>query len=332
MFGRSRLKKIYFELLRLSGNDTRLLKKIRERGLLVVLNLHQVSPHTNPFWPPLDPRLFEELLLFIKPRFNVCLFRDLGPETIADGSSRTPLVISFDDGYYNFVEYAMPLLAKHGLAANMNIIPACVESGLPPWNVQLYDFLNSVPRTLVNEIKLPDFKERLADDQPESKVRYGIQVSRYLKNRPRAARERLWPEIARVMERAPDFKRTRMMSAGDVREAAATHEIGAHSFSHESMEFEKLEFFVEDMEKCFDYFRHTLGLPLKIYAFPNGSHRPKQVELLRQAGIEHVLLVGEGFARPTQRVYERFTFYGDSPAEAKFRALGYNGRKSLTRI
>lgn len=325
MFDRSGLKKTYFVLRRLTGGDGRLLRAIRERGLVPVLNLHQVSPHTNPFWPPLDPRVFEDLLVFLKRHFNVVRLGDLdSAET--DGKPRA--VLSFDDGYHSFVEYAMPLLERHGLAANMNVIPACAESGEPPWNVRLYDFLNSVPRRLVNEMQLPGFDRRLEDDSAAAKVRYGLSISRFLKMRPRAERERLWPHVERAMEKAPSFETTRMMSAAEIREAARTHEIGVHSFSHESMEYEDDQFFLEDLRRCREYFASALGLPLDIYAFPNGSYRAEQVGLLRREGFARVLLVGERFARAGSHVYPRFTIYGESAAEVRFQALGYNGRKS----
>ena len=327
MFDRSTLKKTYYTLRRLLGEDGRLLRKIRERQLVPVLNLHQVSPHTNPFWAPLDPRVFEDLLVFLKRHFDVVLLRDLA--TAAAPGDRPRVVLSFDDGYHNFVEYAMPLLERHGLAVNMNVIPACAESGTPPWNVQLYDFLNSVPRSLVNEIHLPGFDHRLDDDSPAAKVRYGLRISRFLKQRPRAEREQLWPHVAGVMEKAPALETTRMMSTEEIREAARSHEIGVHSFSHESMEYEENSFFLEDLRRCSDYFAGALGAPLKIYAFPNGSYREEQIELLKREGVEHVLLVEERFARAGARVYPRFTIYGESPVEVRFQALGYNGRKSL---
>ena len=324
MSGRDTLKHLYFRMLGLTGADRRLLGNIRKQDLLVILNLHQVSPVSNPFWPPLEPRVFDELLSFLKQHFVVSTFANLARVTDA----RPSAVLSFDDGYYNFVEYAMPILDKHGLAANLNVIPGCITSGEPPWNVRLYDFLNSVPRKLINEIRLPGFEPQLADDGADAKVRYGLQISRFLKNRPRRERLELWSEVSNVMARASEIRKTRMMDAADVREAATKHEIGVHSYSHESMEFEDKEFFEGDFQQCVTYFRDELRLPLGIYAFPNGSYRPEQVNFLDQQGIERILLVGEDYARRDQKVLPRFTVYGASPAEASIRALGYSARKA----
>lgn len=319
---RQALKGLFFTLLNLTGEERRRLAKTRRGRLLTVLNLHQVSPHANPFYPPLDPRVFEQLLIFLKENFHIALFRELDDVP----QDKPTVVLSFDDGYYDFVEYVMPLLDKHGLRANQNVIPSCVVSGLPMWNVRLYDFLNAAPLTLINEINLSGFGGRLAADDRESKVRYGLRISRFLKNRPRREREELLAQIAPAMQKVDRLKLTRMMSTDDVREAARVHEIGAHSFSHESMGYEDDAFFQDDLRQCKDFFGARLGLPLDVYAFPNGSYRDSQVTLLQEAGVKHVLLVGERFAERGRRVYPRFTLYGETFLEVKFLALGYKGQ------
>lgn len=322
ILNRKQLKKSFFALLKLTQLDSRLLRKIGKQNLLVILNFHQVSPHTNPFWNPLHPHIFEDLLVFLKHHFHIVLFRELS----SDISKKPNVILSFDDGYYNFVEYAMPLLEKHGIAANMNIIPSCVESGLPPWNIQLYDFLNSAPRQLVNEIRLHGFNYRLNDESENSKIRYGLEISRFLKHRPRIERKELWKEITSVMEKAPEFQMTRMMTAHDIQKAAGRHEIGVHSFSHESMGFEDNLFFQDDFRKCFKYFREVLKLPLSIYAFPNGSYRHEQIDFLKKEKVKYIVLVDEKFALHNQQIFPRLTIYGDSFLEVMFRSLGYKNR------
>jgi peptidoglycan/xylan/chitin deacetylase (PgdA/CDA1 family) len=313
------LKTGYYFLQKILRKDAGLLEKIRRENPVTVLNLHQVSPHENPFWSPLKPEIFDDLLFFLKENFEVVLFRE-----IAETKTEKPLaVLSFDDGYYNFYEYAAPLLKKHGIRANMNIIPSCVESGEPMWNIKLYDFLNGAPKKTIDEINLPGFEHRLTGENFAAKVGYGLKISRFLKNRPRSEREELWRQIEDLINNS-QFPQTRMMNREEISEIARTHEIGVHSFSHESMEFEADAFFEDDFEKCAVYFENKLGLPLEIYAFPNGSYRKEQIPALQARGIKHILLVGEEYARKSEGVYPRFTIYGSSKLETRFQALGFN--------
>ncbi len=319
------LKTGYYFLQKILRKDAALLGKIRRENLVTVLNLHQVSPHENPFWSPLKPEIFDYLLSYLKENFEVVPFGE-----IESAKARKPLaVLSFDDGYYNFYEFAAPLLKKHALRANMNIIPSCVESGEPMWNIKLYDFLNSASKTLIDEIKLPEFEHRLTGENFAAKVQYGLKISRFLKNRPRREREELWQQIEDLMNNS-DFPKTRMMNREEIREIAETHEIGVHSFSHESMEFESDAFFADDFEKCADYFENKLKLPLEIYAFPNGSYRKEQIGVLRERGIKHILLVGENYANISESVFPRFTIYGSSKLETRFQALGINRQKLIS--
>jgi peptidoglycan/xylan/chitin deacetylase (PgdA/CDA1 family) len=233
------------------------------------------------------------------------------------------VILSFDDGYYDFVEYVMPLLARYRLPANQNVIVSCVQNGRPPWETRIYDFLASAPRSLVNEVRLSGFEARLEAENPDSKMAYGLALSRFLKYRSRADRESLWGSIEEVMQRADRIKSTRMMSLHDVQDAARWHEIGCHSFGHDSMAFETVSFFEEDLGTCQRFFEERLGHPLLIYAFPNGSYRPEQIEVLRRVDVRHILLVDETFGAQNHDVYPRLTMYGDSLAETSLRALGY---------
>ena len=318
---REKLKTGYYLLQKLLRKDAKLLKKIKRENLIVVLNLHQVSPRRNPFWSPLHPAIFDDLLFFLKENFNVALFNELSEIK----SDKPFAVLSFDDGYYNFIEYAAPLLEKHKLRANMNIVPSCVESGEPMWNIKLYDFLNSAPKKLIDEINFPEFDYKLKDEDFESKVQYGLKISRFLKNCPRIEREEQWRKIENLMRKC-DFQITRMINSDEIKEIAKVHEIGAHSFSHESMEFEELSFFEEDLQKCENYFQTELRMPLDIYAFPNGSYRSEQIEILLNRGIKNILLVGEDYAKFGDNIFSRFTIYGSSTIEARFQGLGFNKR------
>ena len=178
--------------------------------VVTVLNLHRISPRADPFWGALHPAHFDELLTFLLRHFTITRFDHLNHP-----AKLPPLVLSFDDGYYDFVEYAQPVLNKHRVPANQNIIGTCVLSGEPPWNVAMYDTLQAAPRSLLNTFRPPGFQAPWVDKSDGSKQRYGLALSRFLKNRPRHERA---PRLAALQEhlRQVEVTPTRMLRVADV--------------------------------------------------------------------------------------------------------------------
>ena len=115
------VRSTYLSTLELIGYPQRLLRRIQREGLTLLLNLHRISPEPNDFYPPLHPRDFEALVRFFLGQLHITTLAGLA----ALKPHEPAVVFSFDDGFLDFVEYAMPILAKYNIVANLNIIPEC---------------------------------------------------------------------------------------------------------------------------------------------------------------------------------------------------------------
>jgi peptidoglycan/xylan/chitin deacetylase (PgdA/CDA1 family) len=322
MFGRRQLKRLYYLLLHVIRHEQSLISGLRGQQRLLVLNLHQVTPRRNPAYPPLPPEDLDELIRFLA---RSCHFVQLGTENDNAHGDRIPVILSFDDGLHDFVEYAAPILHRHRISANQNVIPGCVDTGEPPWNIKLYDFLAAAPLSLLREVRVPGFARRLDSTDPEAILQYGLALSRHLKNRPLAERTPLLAPLQAAMDRA-DVTYTRMMNRDEVRSLSTAHQIGAHSFTHESMGHETDAFFQDDFARCKGWFREVLGQPLSTYAFPNGSYRASHISFLRSQAVRNILVVDEKVAQWGTDVKPRLTMSGESLEETRFQALGYRER------
>lgn len=289
---------------------SRRLDAIRNAGVVTILNMHRVAPADGSDYRPIDPTIFTETLNFLRTRFALTTFAGLAS---VEGD-KPKAIISFDDGYKDFVDYAMPILAKCGVACNQNVIPNCIETGLPPLNVIAQDFVGKAPRELVERLEVPGFGRR-----PDKNI--GSDLSMFIKSRSFDAQQLLREALLQQFFEWQEFLPAKMMSRAEVEKAAKVHEIGAHSYSHASMQFETDEFVAEDVERCRRYFCDALKIPMEIYAFPNGSYTSSQLQLVLNAGIQHILLVGDTFDHG-EKVHTRFTFDGLTKTEAKFKALG----------
>ena len=294
-----------------AGNGPRLRRRIdrlRKAGVTPILNLHRVAPDDRSSYRPLAPELFEELVSFLNRHFSVVTIGELSTTT-----AKPKAVLSFDDGYRDFALYAAPILRRHGIKANQNIIPHCIETGLPPLNIIAQDFVGKAPTELVGRIRIDGFSA------PRDHL-YGNRLSHFIKMRSQAEQDSLREQLMPLFFQWDAFAPTAMMNLDEVR-SVRDHELGAHSYSHSSMEYETDEFLDEDVRRCSDYLREQLGVPMTIYAFPNGSCRDGQAERVLAHGVENVLLVGEAFDKGG-RINRRFTYDARSRSEARFKALG----------
>lgn len=285
------------------------MRRIEAIDPLIILNLHRVAPPDGSDFQPLAPHLFDELLRFTTRHFAVISFEQLG-----ERQSRPRLIFSFDDGYRDFIDYAMPLLDKYGVRANQNVIPACVESGLPPLQVLVADFLGGAPEELAARVELPGF------DMRDPRAR-GVRLNAFLRDRPQAERQPIADILIPQLLAWQEFCPTPMLDQVQLAEIAASHEIGGHSFDHASMAFETDDYLRQDVARCRQWIGQATGTPMRIYAFPNGSVRPGQADTVRELGVKQVLLAGGGFGGAAG-IHDRVGVTARSRNEIRFRALG----------
>ena len=305
-------KKIVFSIL---AKQTRLesrKKMLVRNNIVTVLNLHRVSPDTGSAYKAICPSFFDKIIIYLKKEFHICLFGDF--EKIK--AKKPKLILSFDDGYKDFIDYAVPILEKHNVRVNQNIIPYCIETGLPPVNVLLQDFIGKAPTELLKKIPLE------IDTTITDRGELGTKASFFIKYLPEIEFIPYRAELLDFLLNYPEYLCASVMNKKDILQISSVHEIGAHSFEHLSMESQDKEYFLNDLKKCKEYFLESLYLDCDIYCFPNGSATVEQIILAKKNGFQNVLLVGDKYSNTTSGIFNRFTFDVSSMNEAKYKSFG----------
>jgi peptidoglycan/xylan/chitin deacetylase (PgdA/CDA1 family) len=317
------MKKIfkYIALLLLGSNTwaSYRIRKIENKCHLTIINLHRVCCDDGSSYKPLDPKIFEELIRFLLKNFTLTTFHNLEQSRGSIADAKPLLIISFDDGYKDFIEVAVPLLFKYHVRVNQNLIPECVDSGQPPFNVTVQDFIGKSSKAQLKELTIPGFP--MGNDFG-NRILLGLKVSAYLKNKPMSEQLKLKNFILKQINSLSDFQPSAMMTLRDVAQIMNIHEVGAHSYSHASMDFESDDYLIRDLGMCKRWFMNNFNYSVDIYAFPNGSYKEHQITLVREAGFRHILLVNDKFSSPMVDNHNRFSFYGNSNSEMRFRAAG----------
>lgn len=289
-------------------------ERITRSGDLTVLNLHRVDDDQTSAYQAIPPGAFDELVGWLKERFRIVTFAELEAEPEA---SKPPLVLSFDDGYRDFINVVAPILHKHGVRANQNVIPHCAETGCPPMNVMLQDFIGAAPATLLREVRFPGLPQG-AD--PDDRIRSGLVASSAFKNRPIAEQKKLFGPLLEQFHRFDGFRPTPMMTPHEIRTVAAEHEIGAHSFEHATLSFEESSYVEEDLIKCSKYFTTILHGETEIFAFPNGRINRTYLSLYFNKGYRKLLGVINNSNKEIEVIY-RNSVFGMNVEYLKFRVF-----------
>ena len=310
--GNQFFKKIIFSVL---ARQTRLASRkemLVKNNIVTILNLHRVSPDTGSAYKAICPAFFDKLISYLTKEFHICLFGDF--EKIK--TKKPKLILSFDDGYKDFIDYAVPILEKYNIRVNQNVIPYCLETGLPPVNVLLQDFIGKAPTELLKKIPLE------IDTTVIDRGKLGTKASFFIKYLPEVEFIPCRAELLEFLLNYPEYLCASVMTKKDVLQISSIHEIGAHSFEHLSMESQDEKYFLNDLRKCKEYFLETLYLDCDIYCFPNGSATAEQIILAKKHGFQNVLLVGDKYSNTTSGIFNRFTFDVSSMNEAKYKSFG----------
>lgn len=292
------------------------LRAIARSGLLTILNFHQVND-----WSPsaVRPADFDALLSWLKKEYAFLTFGELRDYR----GKKQPLVLSFDDGYSDFIDIAAPILQKHGIRANQNVVPLCADSGRPPMNVQLGEFIFHAAAPLLRETRLPGLPNG-AD--PDFRARDALRCSSIFKNLPIEEQRRIFDLIAPKIMDVSGACFIKMMSREQIHHISDMgHEVGAHSVEHASMSSESKEYLISDAHNCRVWIQAVTGKVPEVYAFPNGAAVHGQAKIVHDQGYKYVLMVGETFSRTDDWCCSRFTMHGKDLRELKFRALGSLG-------
>lgn len=251
-----------------------LLSPAGARARLTVLIFHRVLREVDPLFPDeVDAARFDELLGWLKSWFNV-LPLDAAIRQLHDG--RLPAraaALSFDDGYADNHDVALPLLRRHGLPCSFFIATGFLDGGRM-WNDTLIESvrLSKLPtldlRGLVDG-RGEDLGRHALGDTADRRAALGRLIER-VKYLPPEPREVCVDAIAARAEVTPPDDL--MMSSAQVRSLrAAGMQIGAHTVNHPILATLDEQRAADEISRSRDALQGLLGERVSMFAYPNGK-------------------------------------------------------------
>ena len=237
-----------------------------------IFAFHRVHPERDRLWPPVHPQQFEELVKYIARKFRVVRLEDWLTDEL-DGRSPASHIASivFDDGYRDFLDYALPILSRHRLPSSMYVVTSCVDTGLPTWTYQLDHVFTTTRHTAFDLDGFEAGPRHLAWRNEDERFALAAQLKLDLK----AARHDERIRVMDALRGAADdviWPEGLMMSWDDVREAAAAGvAVGSHSVSHpllDKLEFEDLR---KELRTSYAAIERELRSAPLVMSYPNGN-------------------------------------------------------------
>jgi peptidoglycan/xylan/chitin deacetylase (PgdA/CDA1 family) len=283
------------------------------RGRLSILIFHRVLPEVDLLFPQeMHARRFDALCAGLASWFNV-LPLDEAVRRLKDGSlPKRALAITFDDGYADNHDVAMPILKRHGLCATFFIATGFLDGGRM-WNDTV---IESIRQTSMNTLPLQRLGSQglgeLAVHSVAEKQNTIGQVIRAIKYLPVAQRLALTQELTSLAQVTPPTNL--MMTGAQVRAMRrAGMQIGAHTVSHPILATLPPPEARDEIRNSKHHLEDLLDEPVTLFAYPNGKpgedYSPQSVEIAKDLGFEAAVSTTWGASHAQTDLFQipRFT-------------------------
>jgi len=296
-------------------------------GRLSVLIFHRVLRQPDPLLPEeTDAAYFDWQMRIVKSCFNVLPLSE-AVERLSRGSlPPRALCITFDDGYADNHEVALPILQRYGLPATFFVATGFLDGGRM-WNDSI---IEAIRRATGDAIDLePLGLGRHPIGTAARRQAATSAVIRQIKYRPLQERLDL---VAALADRAGvSLPTDLMMSSLQVRSLQqAGMEIGAHTANHPILARLSREQARTEIVAGRESLEELTGIRVTLFAYPNGrpgeDYLPEHVRLVGELGFAAAFTTSCGAARcDSDRLQlPRFGPWDRTAARYLVR-LGYNG-------
>lgn len=121
------------------------------RGRGAILMFHRVRPSANEIYAPnlgleIAPQFLDALLGHVRGRGYEVVSLDEGLARLGAAGSPPFVVLTFDDGYRDFAEHALPVLARHSAPFTLYVTAGFADGSARLWWVELEEAIRRLGR------------------------------------------------------------------------------------------------------------------------------------------------------------------------------------------
>ncbi len=294
-----------------SGLNSLVLDSPWRKARLLILCYHGVSLQDEHEWRPalfMPPALFRERMETL--RRARCALLPLGEALDRLASGRLPqraVVLTFDDGGYDFYRVAYPILREYGFPATVYLTTYYAAYNRPVFDVMVSYLLWKArgrtldwPEVLRRPLSLDDAGRAAASRQIIDAARRGGWCARERDSRLESLAGRLDVSYAALCAQ----RLLHLMTLDEARELAATGSVDVQLHTHRHRVSRNEGRFVEEIEDNRRALACVSAIPAVHFCYPGGYIVPEFEGYLRRAGIQSAVTCEQGLAeRGTNRYF-----------------------------
>lgn len=266
---------------------------------------HRIIPLAEKFPGIIQPGMyvtdetFERHLVFLKNKFSIIPLHEMVHRIKRGQTTGGCCSITFDDGWRDTYDMAFPLLKRHQVPASVFLASGyigtdkwfwpedlawCLENLLKrdAWDAETDGLINSL-MPVVNSSNKKN-RSDLIDDAI-------VRVKKYSPEKRNAL-------LSALREALPGGSRERLMMSWS--EAAEMQKnglvsFGAHTVNHIYLDQVEQDTARLEISSSKQVIEDRLGVPVTLFAYPNGNYTPQMIGMLKQSGFLGAVTTKRGY-------------------------------------
>ena len=210
------------------------------------------------------------------------------------------VVVTFDDGFLDNYEVALPILNRYGIPATIYVLVDAVHTGIAPWYCRINYALRTTKKPAWTD---PENGHTFALDSPESRTqalaaawgagarKTGAAQAEYVRHLEESLEIQLPPEMNRLML---NWDQVRALKK-------AGHVIGAHTLTHPNLAHVTTEEAQSEIAGSKQRLEKELGEPVDHFSYPhpalNPNYSQQTIQITRDQGFKSAVLTTSGPVR-----------------------------------
>ena len=275
-----------------------------KNGLSIFL-YHRVLPRKDPLFPAeVDGADFDRDLRRLAAMFNVMPLLDAVRHSAAGTLPPRAACITFDDGYADNAEVALPILRRHKLPATFFVATGFLDGGRM-WNDSVIELVRRAPDPMLDFSAFGLGVHPLGTiEQRRAAISALIGQLKYL---PTGAR---LDQVSRLVQAVDIALPTGLMmtSAQVIELHRAGMGIGGHTVNHPILASVPLGTARAEIAQGKEVLEALIGEKVRLFAYPNGKpgadYRAEHVRLVKELGFEGAVSTAWGAARGAPDVFQ----------------------------